>query len=99
MRTGWMTADVFYEYIGNVFALHFVKYNVKCPRIIFVDGYRTHLTYQLDELCSNLGIILISVYTNATRLIQPLAVATFRPLILGMNTTVLEWHRQTSDTV
>jgi hypothetical protein len=93
-----MTADAFYEHTGNVFALHFVKY-VKCPRILFVDGYRTHRTYQLDELCSNLGIILISVYTNATRLIQPLAVANFMPLILGVNTAVLEWHRQTSGTV
>jgi hypothetical protein len=98
-RTGWMTADVFYEYIGNIFALHFGKYNVKLPLILFVDGCRTHLSYQLGELCSNLGINLISVYPNATRLIQQVDVATFRPLILGLKTAVLEWHRQNSDTV
>jgi hypothetical protein len=52
-RTGWMAADVFHEYFGNVFALHFGKYNVKCPFTLFV----LHLTYKVRELCSKLGII------------------------------------------
>jgi len=87
-----MAADVVDEYIGNVFALHFGKYNVKCPLILFVDGHRTHLTYQLRELCSHLGIIWIFLYPNTTRLIQPMNVTTFRPLKLGLKTAVLEWH-------
>jgi len=56
-RTGWTEADVAYEYIGNVSALTFGKYNVKYPLHLFVDGHRTHLTYQLKELFSKLDII------------------------------------------
>jgi hypothetical protein len=68
--TGWMAADFVDDYIGNVFALHFGKYNVKCPLILFVDGHLAHLTYQLRELCSQLGIIWIFLYPNATRFIH-----------------------------
>jgi hypothetical protein len=87
-----MAAEVVDEYIGKGFALQFGKYNIKCPLIIFVDGHSTHLTYQLRELCSQLGIIWIFLYPNATRLIQPLDAATFRPLNLGLKTASLEWH-------
>lgn len=69
-RTGWMAADVVDDYIGNVFALHFGTYNVKSPLILFVDGHLTHLTYQLREICSQLGIIWIFLYPNTTRLIH-----------------------------
>jgi hypothetical protein len=96
---GWMTAEVFYEYTGNVFASHLGKHNVKFPLILSVDGHRTHLTHQLSELCSELGIILISIHPSATRLLQQLDVATFRPLQLGWKTSVLEWHRQNSDKI
>jgi len=34
--TGWMTAEVFNKYIGNVFAVHLGK-NVKFPDIFFID--------------------------------------------------------------
>jgi hypothetical protein len=40
--------------------------DVKCSLILFVDGHHTHLTYQLSELSSELVIILISLYPNAT---------------------------------
>jgi hypothetical protein len=90
-RTGWMAADVVYKYIGKMFALHFGKY-VKYPLILYVYSHRTHLTYQTRELCSKLGIIWIFLYPNATRLIQPLDVATFSPLKLGLKTAVLVWY-------
>jgi hypothetical protein len=62
-----MTAEGFYKYIGLVFAPHLGKQNVKFPVILFVSGYCTHLTYQLNELCSELSIILISLCPSATR--------------------------------
>jgi hypothetical protein len=43
--------------------------------------------------------IFISVYPNATRLIQLLGVATVRPLKLGCKTTVLDWYRQNSNKI
>lgn len=36
--------------------------------------------YQLSQLCSDLNIILIALYPNSTRILQPADVAGFRPL-------------------
>jgi hypothetical protein len=47
---GWMTAEQFYEYTGNLFTSHIGKHNVKFPSNLSVDGHRTHLTYQQREL-------------------------------------------------
>jgi hypothetical protein len=80
---GWMTAEAFYEYTANVFASHLRKHTVKFPAKLSVDGHRTHLTYQLSEICSELGIILLCIHPDATRLLQQLDVATFSPLKLG----------------
>ncbi|XP_069680732.1 uncharacterized protein [Periplaneta americana] len=68
--SGWMTAEVFYEYIGNIFALYLRKNNTKMPVILLVDGHCTHLMFQLSEFCTDLGIILIALYPNATRRLQ-----------------------------
>jgi hypothetical protein len=95
----WMRAEVFYEYTGNVFALHLGKHNVKFPANLSVDGHRTHLTNQLSELWSELGITLLSIHPNATRLHQYLDVAMFRLLKLGWNTSIPEWHRKNSDKI
>jgi len=43
--TGWKRAEVFYEYIGNVFAPHLGKYNVKLTVFLFIYGHHIHLTY------------------------------------------------------
>jgi hypothetical protein len=95
--TGWMTAEVFSEYIGCIFTPHFGQHNVQFPVMLFVNRYHTHLTYELSELCSVLSINLISLYPNATRLFQPLDVTTFRPQKMGWIVEVIEWHRQKSD--
>jgi hypothetical protein len=96
---GWITAELFYECTGNIFTSHLRKHNVMFPANLSVDGHCTHVTYQLSELCSELGIILPSIHPNTTRLLQELDVATFRPLKLGWKTSVLEWHRQNSDKI
>ena len=92
--TGWMTADVFYKYIGNVFAPQLGR--KMSSSLLHFSSMDTHLTYQLNALCSGLGIILVSLHWIATRLLQPLDLATVRPLKMGWKTAVLEWHRQNS---
>ena len=69
------------------------------PVILFVDGHCTHLTFQLRELCTELGIILIALYPNTTRLLQPLDIASFRPLKTAWKKAVLEWYRENRDLV
>jgi hypothetical protein len=79
--------------------VHLGKYNVKFPDIFFIDWHCTPLTNQLSELFSQLVIILISLYPNTTRLLQPLEVATSRPLKLGWKTAVLDRHKQNSNRI
>lgn len=80
---GWMTTEVFYEFIANVFYPYLVSKAVEFPVILFVDGHKTHLNYHLSQLCTHLQIELIALYPNATRIIQPADVAAFRPLKVG----------------
>lgn len=91
---GWMTKEVFYEYISKVFHPHLVSIKTKLPIIFFVDGHATHLTLPVSKLCVQLGIILIALYPNATRILQPADVSAFKPLKNGWNKKVAEWRRQ-----
>lgn len=83
--TGWMKSEVFYLflyiiYIANIFHPFLIEKGIKLPVILFVDGHKSHLTYQLSQICSDLNIILIALYPNSTRILQPADVAAFRPL-------------------
>ncbi|KAI4466744.1 hypothetical protein MML48_2g00006030 [Holotrichia oblita] len=51
------------------------------------------MTYNLSILCSQLEIILIALYPNATRLLQPADVVAFKPLKNGWKKGVNEWRR------
>ncbi|KAI4466761.1 hypothetical protein MML48_2g00008229 [Holotrichia oblita] len=90
---GWMKAEVFYEYISQVLYPYLKKHNTKFPIILFVDGHSTHMTYNVSILCSQLEIILIALYPNATRLLQPADVVAFKPLKNGWKKGVNEWRR------
>lgn len=61
---------------------------------MFVDGHKSHLTYQLSTLCSDLQIILVALYPNSTRILQPADVAAFHPLKEGWKKRVFEWRIQ-----
>jgi hypothetical protein len=50
---GWMSSEVFYEYIANVFHPFLISQGVTCPVVLFVDGHKSHLTYQLSVLCND----------------------------------------------
>lgn len=97
--TGWMKAEVFYEYIANVFHPFLIDNNIQFPVILFVDGHKSHLTYQLSNLCSQLNIILIALYPNATRILQPADVAAFKPLKSGWKRGLFEWRNENPNCV
>ncbi|XP_022833931.1 uncharacterized protein LOC111361769 isoform X1 [Spodoptera litura] len=90
---GWMKAEVFHDYIESVLHPHLIKKGTKFPIILFVDGHKTHLTFAVSELCKKLEIVLIALYPNCTRLLQPADVSAFKPLKSGWQKTVLEWRR------
>lgn len=90
---GWMTKEIFYEYISKVLHPYLLQLGTKFPVIYFVDGHATHLTLAVSELCVKLEIILVALYPNATRILQPADVAAFKPLKSSWNNKVLEWRR------
>ncbi|KAF9420546.1 hypothetical protein HW555_003296 [Spodoptera exigua] len=89
---GWMKAELFIQYIQNVLHPALMKRNITFPVILFLDGHKSHTTLQLTQLCQNLGIILIALYPNATRILQPADVAAFRPIKVMWRKAVLEWR-------
>ncbi|XP_075982351.1 uncharacterized protein LOC142980702 [Anticarsia gemmatalis] len=89
---GWMKAELFVQYIQNVLHPALIKNNITFPVILFLDGHKSHTTLQLTQLCQNLGIILIALYPNATRILQPADVAAFRPIKVMWRKAVLEWR-------
>jgi len=91
--SGWMKSETFYEFIANIFYPFLLENKIKLPVILFVDGHKSHLTYQLSQLCSDFNIILIALYPNSTRILQPADVAAFRPLKSGWKKGVFKWRK------
>jgi len=44
-----MTCELFYEYIANIFHPILVSQVVIFPVVLFVDGHKSYLTYQLSQ--------------------------------------------------
>ena len=89
---GWMTSETFFDYIKNIFYPYLIENNVEFPVVLFLDGHKSHLTYELSLLCNDLNIEVISLYPNATRILQPCDVAVFRPIKMGWKKAVKEFY-------
>lgn len=79
-ENGWMTKEIFYQYITNALHPYLIPKNITLPVILFVDGHKSYINYDLSMKCNELGIILITLYSNATRILQPADVAAFKPI-------------------
>ncbi|XP_072398607.1 uncharacterized protein [Diabrotica undecimpunctata] len=90
--SGWMTAESFFEFISNNFYNWLLKNDVPFPVVLFVDGHKSHLTYNLSAFCSEKNIILISLLSNATHILQPMDVGVFHPLKSGWQNEVHAWR-------
>ena len=60
--------------------------------VLFIDGHKSHLTYQLSVLCNKLKIEIIALYLNATRMLQPADVAVFHPVKIYWWKAVRDWQ-------
>ena len=87
-----MTYEIFYEYIANIFHPFLFSEGVIFPVVLFVDGHKCHLTYQLRILCDKLRIEIIALYPNANSILQPADVAVFRSVNMYWRKAVRDWH-------
>ena len=77
---GYMSGELFSDYLQNIFHPYLLKEKIPLPVILFVDGHSSYISLKLSNLCLELQIILICLYPNSTRLLQPANVAAFKPL-------------------
>ena len=92
--SGWMTCETFYEYITNVFYPYLITKKTTFPVILFVDGHSSHISLHLNEFCKEKKIILVTLFPNATHILQPLDVAVFHPLKMQWKKAVYDWKIQ-----
>lgn len=79
-QSGWMHEDNFRFYLEHVVHKQMKLRGTKFPIICFLDNHASHVSVEISNLCEKLEIILITLYPNATNVIQPLDVAVFFPL-------------------
>ncbi|XP_055642685.1 uncharacterized protein LOC129779303 [Toxorhynchites rutilus septentrionalis] len=60
--------------------------------IYFIDGHSSHTAVEVADLCLDLGIILLALYPNTTRITQPADVAIFKPLKSAWKAAVCDWR-------
>lgn len=94
---GWMDVENFELYIRNVFHPFLLKNSVPLPVIYFVDGHSSHTAVSVADLCLSLGIILVALYPNTTRIIQPADVAIFKSLKYAWKTAVIDWRNENDE--
>ena len=92
--SGWMKAEVFFEFMANAFNPWLEEKKVKKPVILFVDGHKTHMTLQISTFCQDNGIILYLLPPNTTHMLQPADVGAFRPLKHYWRQQVLDFQRE-----
>lgn len=92
--TGWMKADIFYDYITKCLTKWIDDNEVKKPVLVFVDGHKTHMTIKLSKFCHDNNIILYALPPNTTHLMQPADVSVFKPLKSEWAITVHDWCSQ-----
>lgn len=96
---GWMTCELFYEYIRNIFVPWLEENNIEKPVVFFLDGHVSHLSIELSKLCIDKGIVLVALLPNATHVLQPMDVAVFRTLKMNWKEKVLKYRMDKGDSV
>lgn len=86
-----MTSDSFYEYMTNVYYPWLVEKKVQFPVVMWMDNHSSHFTPPLVKFCQEKQIEVMSLYPNATHLIQPLDVSFFKPFKAKWRNFVLSW--------
>lgn len=80
-ESGWMTSEIFFEYIINLFFPWLKNNSIVLPVVLFLDGHSSQINISISEFCKENGIIL-----------QPLDVGVFYPLKNCWRNDVNSWR-------
>lgn len=78
--TGSMNCGSSYEYVTGELHPYLVEKEVPMPVILVIDGLKSHISFELSNFCKKHQIILMALPPNTTHILQPLALAFFKPL-------------------
>ncbi|XP_062716631.1 uncharacterized protein LOC109402167 [Aedes albopictus] len=90
--SGWMNQETFYYYLKHVFEPWIEKNKIPRPILLFVDGHKSHVSFQTTDFCRAKNIELICLFPNATHVLQPLDVSFFRSLKVEWNKHLIRWR-------
>jgi hypothetical protein len=105
--TGWMTSQVFFEYMANVFIpeLAQIRRQQKGLKdneelvlneddwvVFWLDGYSSHLTLHTSKLCELNKILMYCFKAHSSHLCQPNDVGPFKPLKAEWRSAVNTWR-------
>lgn len=60
--SGYMCADLFGDYLKNIFYPYLLREKIPLPVILYVDNHSSHISMELSDLCTQLQIILICYF-------------------------------------
>lgn len=86
-----MNGEAFFKYMLNPFIKWVEQEKIKLPIVVFLDGHRSHMTYNLSPFCALKQLVLISLYPNTTHILQLLDVALFYLLKQNWGKCVRDW--------
>ncbi|XP_055634693.1 uncharacterized protein LOC129774767 isoform X2 [Toxorhynchites rutilus septentrionalis] len=93
---GWAAAkaesDIYCLFFKDVFYPWVVQQKITFPVIVFLDGYKSHVSFETMQLCTEKNIILVCLPPNSTEITQPLNVSFIRPLENFWNQVLVEWR-------
>ncbi|XP_058834878.1 uncharacterized protein LOC131692052 [Topomyia yanbarensis] len=88
--SGWIHKECFMKYIKRILHPQLVKADL-LPVVYFVDGHTSNTPWEIAEECSKLGIILVCMYANCTKVCQPLEAAVFKSLEMAWLNVMNGW--------
>ena len=75
-----MTSELFFKYVTKYLVPWARDREIQFPIILYVNGHASHVTFPLVQFCKQNSVKIISLYPNATCVLQPLDIAFFHPL-------------------
>jgi len=106
-ESGWMTSDIFFEYLANVFISYLAEerrkekgLNPEQEQVLddsdwvvyWIVGYKSHLTMHTSQLCEVNKVALYCFKAHASHVCQPNDLGPFKPLKAEWKSAVSEWR-------
>lgn len=90
-ESGWMNSEMFCSFLSHLND-HVCAERIPKPVILFVDGHRSHISYNASTYAKAHGILLYCLLPNATHILQPADVGLFSPMKTSWSSAVKDWH-------